>query len=152
MRLAGTAFRIGLQIGFVCLVVVYWPHPQWPLAIWPDIHEALWPPRERFRTFKHVYDGEDQPLDVNSHLFLYRAIDTIGAVSFDLDQVDLAIPKNRAPHVSGPEPAGRGSVLPIPDVITPEADRFIREWLSKKKQERESALADHSVPPDHVRG
>jgi len=67
-----------------------------------------------------------------------RALDTVRAVSFGLDQMRLAVRKDRAPHISGPEPQGTGSFLSIPAVITPEVDRHIRDWLAKNKQERET--------------
>jgi hypothetical protein len=142
-NLTETGFRIGLQCGSLGLVVVYWPQPQWPLAIWPELHEALWPPHTTFAQFEHWYDGEDRPWDVDSHLFLYRALDTIGAVSLGMDRIRLAKMKNRAPHVSGPEPPGKGRVLPIPDLIPLEADRYIRDWLTMRQQN-----AGKPVPAD----
>ncbi|HEV7594130.1 MAG TPA: hypothetical protein VGO33_03955 [Gemmatimonadaceae bacterium] len=133
-ELSGRGFRIGLQFGALCLFVVYWPlHNQWPLATWPDLHEPLWPPEIKYLQAEHRYDGETNPLAVNSHLFLYRGLETLAATSHVGGPFELATQKNRAPHVSGPEPPGTGGFLPVPDVITPEIDRYIRAWLSKSK-------------------
>jgi hypothetical protein len=136
-ELPKTGFRIGLQLGFLCLVVAYWPQPQWPLAIWPELHEPLWPPAQTYRHIDHRYDGEAKPWDVNSQLFLYRAMVTLGAVFSLNDEILLATPKNREEHVSGLEPRGERTYLPIPNVITPEGERFIREWLAGKKSEQD---------------
>ena len=135
-QIAQSGFRIGIQIGHLALMVVYWPHPQWPVAIWPELHVPLWPPDDSFVAVEHRFDGEEEPWNVNSHLFLYRAIDTIGAFSKDVVGLRLTKLKNRNTHVSGPEPRGDGSVLPIPSVLTPEDDRRIREWLEAKQRER----------------
>jgi len=137
-RLSQLGFRIGLQFGALCLVVVYWPqHAQWPLIVWPELHEPLWPPDVKLRYSEEIYDGEDSPLEVNSNLFLYRALDTIRVTSPGVGLMRLAIRKNRAPHVSGPEPPGKRSFYPVPDIVTPEIDRHIREWLARKESDRE---------------
>lgn len=126
--------RVGIQVGALCLVVVYWPHPQWPLAIWREMHEAAWPSADQFRVFEHRYDGENDPLAVNSRLFLYRALETVGAVCDGLPETRIAVRKNRLPHVSGPEPRGADAGLPVPSVVSPETDARIREWLAKHQQ------------------
>src|SRR5690606_30715903 len=131
-EIANSGFRIGIQAGCLALVVVYWPQPAWPLAIWPEIHEPLWPPKSSLTMINHRYEGEVEPWNVNSHLFLYRMLDTIGAIAPGIESLRLAVRKNRNVHVSGPEPDGPGDLLPIPAVITPEIDRQIREWLSAR--------------------
>lgn len=128
--LGSRGFRIGLQFGRLCLAVVYWPDRAWTLAVWPELHTPVWPPDSSLVPVEHQYDGESNPLAVDSRLFLYRMLDTIALIEPRPGPLRrLAVLKNRDTHVSGREPAGMSQFLPVPSVITPEVDQKIRAWL-----------------------
>lgn len=135
-QLSSEALRIGVLIGSLCLIVVYWPHEGWPLTLWSGVHESIWPLSAKVAYAEHQYPGEPQPLNVAPRLFLFRAFMNLGVMSGDLPRKPLRLfqKKNAHTFISGPEPEGSESVLPLPDVITPEIDAKIRDWLAAARK------------------
>jgi len=135
MRQIGkTGFRTALQFRSLCLAVVHWPHPQYLLSVWEKVHQPIWPIEPSVALCDHRYPGESDPTAVATRLFLYRLIETIGALDPTVDYYHpLLMHKNRASHISGPEPHGSGGFLPIPRVLTPEMDEAIKRWVKEKR-------------------